>query len=33
MTEALLTMKATLIQEAHARRGADHADSVTREVV
>ena len=34
MTEALLRMKATLIQEAHAaRRGADHADTVTREVV
>jgi MarR family transcriptional regulator for hemolysin len=34
MTEALLRMKATLIQEAHAaRRGTDHAEMATREVV
>jgi MarR family transcriptional regulator, transcriptional regulator for hemolysin len=34
MTEALMRMKATLIQEAHAtRRGADPADADAREVV
>src|ERR1700684_2053362 len=34
MTDALMRMKATLTQEAHAsRRGADHADSEAREAV
>ena len=34
MTEALMRMKATLIQEAQAlRRGADHADADAREAV
>jgi MarR family transcriptional regulator, transcriptional regulator for hemolysin len=34
MTEALMRMKATLTQEAHAlRRGADHADTEARETV